>query len=196
MNLGLWPHRPGRHAPVDAFDQHRQLRRRQRDHSVLRLRPDEPTLLKPLGEKHETLAIEIDRLDQIAAPAPEDEQSADIGIGAEHALDLGHEPIETLPHVRGAAGEEDPRPGRRRDHRPSSAASTQRSAVPSTSLPTLRRMPLVNSITITPRRGEGADLGVGNPGSPPVLSNLPPSSPIRTGMNPPTAPASAWRLHV
>ena len=48
---------PRRHAPVDAFQQHRQLRRRQRHRAFFRLRPDEAAFLEPLGEQAQTLAI-------------------------------------------------------------------------------------------------------------------------------------------
>ena len=63
------PPRPLRCPPVDPFQEHRQLRRRQRHLPLLGRRPDEPTLLKPLHKHAGPLAIPPDHFDQIARSA-------------------------------------------------------------------------------------------------------------------------------
>ena len=57
-------HRP---PPVDPFQQHRQLRRRQRNRSARRLRPGESSALQPLREQAQPVAVPPQQLDQIAA---------------------------------------------------------------------------------------------------------------------------------
>ena len=47
----LWLMRAHRHAPVDAFEKHRQLGRRERHAAFSRLRPDEATTLETLGQQ-------------------------------------------------------------------------------------------------------------------------------------------------
>ena len=46
----LWSCSPGRHSPIDALEQHRELRRGQRDHPGRRLRPYKAAFLQPLGD--------------------------------------------------------------------------------------------------------------------------------------------------
>ena len=58
--------RPLRAPPVDAFEQHRQLCRAQRDAPGLGLWPDESASLKTLGQQAHAVAIAPQQLDQIA----------------------------------------------------------------------------------------------------------------------------------
>jgi len=46
----LWSCSPGRHSPIDALEQHRELRRGERDHARRRLRPYKAAFLQPLGD--------------------------------------------------------------------------------------------------------------------------------------------------
>src|SRR5215469_2720530 len=65
--------RAHRMTPVDPFQQHRELRYRQRNRSTLRLRPDESPALQPLREQTQPISIEPQHLDQITAPSTEQE---------------------------------------------------------------------------------------------------------------------------
>ena len=66
------------HAPVDALDQHRELRRRQRDRAFVprHPRPHEPALIEPLGEQAQPVAVPEQDLDDLRSFAPEGEQMA------------------------------------------------------------------------------------------------------------------------
>src|SRR5579862_3589044 len=58
--------------PIEAFEQRRQLRRRQSDHAVFDLRPAELAVLEPFGEQTH------------ASPVPEDQLDPVSPFGAEH----------------------------------------------------------------------------------------------------------------
>src|SRR5512133_843607 len=75
-----------RRSPVDPLQQHRELRRAQRHRPLARLRPDEPAPLQPLAEQAETLAVPVQHLDQVAAPAAKDEQMPGERILPQHLL--------------------------------------------------------------------------------------------------------------
>lgn len=127
--------RSDRAPPVDAFEQHRQLRRCQRHAPVRDLRPDELAVLEPLGEQAQAVAVPSQHLDSVSASAPEHEDLAAEGIGLELDLNEGRQPVEAAPHVGDAGRDPDPRPRRRGDHRNSTAstcASTWASGRPST----------------------------------------------------------------
>ena len=79
---------PFRTPPVDAFQQHRQLRRRQQYRAFFRLWPDEAACLEPLGEEAQSLTIPAQDLDQIAAFAAENEKLAIERIMSEMLLHL------------------------------------------------------------------------------------------------------------
>jgi len=120
-------------APVDAFEQHRQLRRRQRHAARCGLRPDEATTLQSLGQQHQPLAVEPQHLEDVPAAAAEDEDVAAEWVLSERGLHDGSQAVEAFPHV-GVAGD-DPHASVRRqpDHRRGASASKmQRSASPST----------------------------------------------------------------
>src|SRR5690606_21797254 len=63
-------------SPVDALQQHRQLRATQVHHATLGLRPDEPTTLEPLRKQAQPIPIPPQQLHPIASPAAKDEQLA------------------------------------------------------------------------------------------------------------------------
>src|SRR5215469_13577611 len=54
--------------PIDALQQHRQLRWRQRNRAAHRLWPHKTSSLQPLGEQAQTVAVIPEHFDQIAAP--------------------------------------------------------------------------------------------------------------------------------
>ena len=62
------PPGPQRRAPIDALQQHRQLCRCDRQTPVHRRWPDEPALLKALGEQTRPLPVPPYDLDKITAP--------------------------------------------------------------------------------------------------------------------------------
>jgi hypothetical protein len=63
-------------SPVNAFQQHRQLRGRQRNPSGVGDRPLEVAVLQPLAEQAQALPVEPKQLDQAAAFAAKGEQGA------------------------------------------------------------------------------------------------------------------------
>src|SRR5580698_1857198 len=89
MNTGdyyvpLYGHRrregPLRPAPVDAFEQHRQLRPCQQDRAARGLRPDEMSAFQTLLKQTQAVAIEPQNLDRVAAASAEDEHMAGVRL--------------------------------------------------------------------------------------------------------------------
>src|ERR1700736_2458223 len=119
-------------APVNAFKQHRQLRRRQRYGSRRRHRPDEASLFQTLGEQTQTLAIPPQQLNQIAALAPESKQRARMRILHQDFLHHDSQAIKTATHVGRATGQINAPVRRQRDHRAPNASRTDVSKGPST----------------------------------------------------------------
>ncbi len=66
--------RPLRVLPVNSFQQHGQLRRRQVDFSVAGQRPHEAPALQAFGEQAQAVAVSPQHLYHVAAAAPEDKQ--------------------------------------------------------------------------------------------------------------------------
>ena len=111
--------RSDRPSPVDAFQQHRELRAAQRHHAFVRLRPDEAAAFETLGEQTQAVAIPPEHFDQIAAPAAEDEHVTRVRILFEHGLRDGAQAGEAAAHIGDAGGDPDVRARGQRDHRPS-----------------------------------------------------------------------------
>src|SRR5271165_3458378 len=65
--------RPLRPPPVDAFQQHRQLRPRQRNRAARGLRPNKAPTLQSLREQTQPVAVIPENLDQIASPTAKHE---------------------------------------------------------------------------------------------------------------------------
>jgi hypothetical protein len=88
-------------SPVDAFNQHGELRWREhhRTAGIAHPRPDETTLIEPLGEQAETIAVPEQDLQLPRAVPPERKQMAGEGILFEVLLDKRGEPIKTFVHV-------------------------------------------------------------------------------------------------
>ncbi len=75
-----------RRSPVDPFQQHRQLRRADRQLAIRNRRPDKAPALKALGEQARALAVPPDHLDQIAATTAKDKQMTGIRVFAKNLL--------------------------------------------------------------------------------------------------------------
>ena len=96
--------------------QHRELRRRQRHAARCGLRPDEAPALQALGQQHQALAVEPQHLEDVAAPAAEDEDVAAKRVGRERGLRHSGQAVEALPHVGVSGDDPHPRVRRQADH--------------------------------------------------------------------------------
>src|SRR5712691_3583624 len=92
-------------APVDPLDQHRELRRTQRQRPTrLDVRwPEKDAVLEPLGEEAEAGPIPEHDLDQVGLPTSEQEEVAREGILPQQALDQHGEPLDALALMRSSA---------------------------------------------------------------------------------------------
>src|SRR6516165_161465 len=113
-----------------------------------RRRPHEAAPLQPLGEQTQALAVPPQRLQEIAAPSPKDEDLAAERVLPEPLLDQHGQAVEALAHVSVAGTEPHTRAGRRRDHRPVSAAKTRLSGSTATVSPTPITIPFGSLISI------------------------------------------------
>ena len=93
-----------------------------------RRRPDELAVLEPLGQQAQADPVVPEQLDQPGTAATKGKQRPTERILRQALLHQHRQADHPLAHVGDAAGQIDPHPGGRRDHRPSSAASTRRSA--------------------------------------------------------------------
>src|SRR5260370_37093037 len=87
----LWTPRMLRHAPVDAFQQIAELRRRDRDDALRCRRPDEAAALQPLREQTHALPVVPQNLDQSAATSAKDKELAAVRIALELLLHRSEE---------------------------------------------------------------------------------------------------------
>jgi hypothetical protein len=110
--------RPGplRPAPVDAFQQHRQLRTRQTNGPFCSLRPDESSSFKTLGKQTQPVTIEPENLHHVATASSENEDVTGERLLVEHRLHLRAQTVEATPHVGHAGCEPDLRPGAKFNH--------------------------------------------------------------------------------
>src|ERR1700704_6807728 len=93
-----------RQPPVDPFEQITELRRRDRHRPVGVFArnarwPDEASTLQTLRKQAHPLAVMPQDLQQPAAPAPEHEQMAVVGIALERLLHQYRQAVEALAHV-------------------------------------------------------------------------------------------------
>jgi hypothetical protein len=149
-----------RRTPVNTLQQHRQLRRADRQLALRRRWPDEPSLFKALGKQAGPLAVPPNDLDQIAATSTKNEKMTRERILLQHPLGQRRQRVEALPHVRDPGGQPDLRLHRNRDHsvtRPLARRSTRSTSKAPLSV---RRCPEVRSISIRSaplaRSGSGA----------------------------------------
>ena len=131
-----------------SLPEHRQLRGRQRDRSVRRLRPDEPSPLQPLGEQTQPVTVPPQQLDQIAALAAKHEHLTGKRILLQRRLHHPAEPHKSPPHVSHSRHDPNLHPCCRPDH-PSKHSITARNDSISM-LPLIRTCPLGSSTWIIP----------------------------------------------
>jgi hypothetical protein len=103
--------------PVDAFQEHRQLRTRQRHRSARRLGPDKASSFQPLLKKTKAITIEPQQLDQITALAAEDEYMTGEWCLLKNRLNDRRESLKAAAQIREPRGNPDPCPCLRFDHR-------------------------------------------------------------------------------
>ena len=84
-----------RRSPVDAFEQHRELRRRERHRSAGRLGPYEATSLQPLRQQAQAITIEPQHLHHVPATAMKDKHVTRQGLLFQHSLHLRTEAMKT-----------------------------------------------------------------------------------------------------
>src|ERR1035441_2836954 len=86
-------------ALIDAFQQHRQLRSRQRNRAVCCLWPDESSALQAFGEQAESVPIPPQHFDQITAPAAKHKHVTREWALLQPRLHQRTQPLEATPHV-------------------------------------------------------------------------------------------------
>jgi len=87
-----------RRAPVNAFDQHRELRRRERYRAarLAQRRPDEPALLQSLGEETQPVAVPEQDFHRVRLSAAEGKQMTRERVFLEHCLHQDGQAVEAL----------------------------------------------------------------------------------------------------
>lgn len=152
------------HSPVNAFKQHRQLRRGKSDFAFLRRWPDKPPLLQALGKQTCPLAIPPDDLYQVAATPPEHKHVAIERILLQCPLGLSRQSGKSAPHVRDPGGQPDFRVRRNWDHADSPLIKRERASGSKAPF-TRSRCPPERSISIeqpvTARPSDGGRLSTG-----------------------------------
>ena len=126
------------------------------------LGPDEAAALESLDQQHQASPIEPQQLDDVAAPAPEDEDMALERVLRKRRLHQRSQPIEALPHVGVARHDPHAGVGRQTDHvgMPRSTAITVRSVAGSAPGGTLTTTPATSTSMACPL---DSVLGTGGP---------------------------------
>src|SRR5690606_10376508 len=101
----LWSPGALGHAPVDALQQHRQLRGAQTDLTAIGLGPNKAALLQALAQQAQPLAIPPQQLDDVAASTTEDKHMATKWVLQQGLLRHSGQAIEALAHVGVASGQ-------------------------------------------------------------------------------------------
>lgn len=91
--------------PVEALEQHGQLRRREVDFAVTDGRPDEAAALEAFDEQAQAILVGPQQLNHIAAPSTEDKQVPTERVVVEHSLYARRQAVEAIAHV-GEAGDQ------------------------------------------------------------------------------------------
>jgi hypothetical protein len=115
--------RPPRMLPVDAFQQHRQLRGRQMDFTVTGHRPDEAPPLQPFDEQAQTVTVGPQHLYHVTTPAVEDKKVPAERVHSQRVLHFRRQPIEAAAHIRHAGDQPDARASRKVNHASPSLSS-------------------------------------------------------------------------
>src|SRR5215471_18568402 len=108
----LWRLRALRSSPVNAFQQHRQLRSRQRYRAALCLRPDKAAAFQSLRKQTQTIAIPPEQFDQIATTTTKHEHMAGKRILFEYRLYRCTQSGKAAAKIGHARCDPDLRPGR------------------------------------------------------------------------------------
>src|SRR5829696_1691006 len=138
-----------RMAPIDAFEQHRQLRWTQMHRAAVRLRPHEASALQALEVQVHSIPAPPQEFDQITSTSAEHEYMPAEWIVLQRGLHLRGQRIHPTAHVGYARGQPYTRTARQGIHRCESASMTTRSTARSTT-PVSRTPPSGKSISITP----------------------------------------------
>src|SRR5215468_1622545 len=99
-------------APVNAFQQHGQLRSRQRDRTALRLRPDKAAAFQPLRKQTQTIAIPPQQFDEIATTTAKHEHMAGEGILFQRRLYCCAQSSKAAAQIGNTRSDPDLRPAR------------------------------------------------------------------------------------
>src|SRR5665213_2032582 len=140
---------PGSHrpAPINAFEQHRQLCVAQMHRATARLWPHEATTLQSLGIQVHAVTAPPQYFQQIAALAAEHEHVPREGSLAQHRLHQRGQARHAFAHVGDSRGNPHPGVGWQSQHQADSASITSRSTARSIG-PLNRSVPRANSISI------------------------------------------------
>ncbi len=103
--------------PVEAFEQHRQLRRRQVDFSFTDGRPDEAAAFEAFDEQAQAIVVGPQQLYHVATATTEDKQMPAERVGVERALYARRQAVEAIAHVGNAGDQPDAGARRERYHR-------------------------------------------------------------------------------
>ncbi len=82
-------------SPVNAFEQHRKLRRCQMDLATLGLRPDEAASFEPFGQQAQAIAGGPQHFERIAPSASEHKHVSAERVVFQHRLDFGGQALES-----------------------------------------------------------------------------------------------------
>src|SRR5665213_2199027 len=150
---------PGSHrpAPINAFEQHRQLCVAQMHRATARLWPHEATTLQSLGIQVHAVTAPPQYFQQIAALAAEHEYITGEGSLAQHRLHQRRQPIHPLAHISDSCGNPHSSVGWQSQHQADSASITSRNTARSIG-PLNRSVPRASSISIA---GLGSAIFVG-----------------------------------
>ncbi len=135
-------------APVNALEQHRELRRCQVNLAAVSLRPDEATSLQALGQQAQTVTAPPKHLDQVCAPATEDKDVTAVRILGQSCVCLGSQTIKTAAHVGDPRSQPHARSGRQTDHAVKDAISAVNTAI--STGPVRRIVPRSSRISTAP----------------------------------------------
>ena len=102
--------------PIDAFQQHRQLRTRQTNGAFRSLRPDESAPFQTLGKQTKAVAIEPENFYDVATAPSENKDVTGERLLLEHSLHLRAQAVEATSHIGHAGGDPDLHPGAEFNH--------------------------------------------------------------------------------
>src|ERR1039457_1162937 len=153
LHRHAWLPRAFRVPPVDPFEQHRELRRAQRDAPGLGLRPNKSAPLKTLRQQAHSVAVTPQQLHQVASAATECEDVTAERILRQRHLDLRCQRVDTAAHVRHPGAKPHPGASARADHALWRSARKTLPNIVSSTAPRSRNWAPAISISMRPGRG-------------------------------------------